>query len=151
MKLRDWLILVGGSIGSYFVFKKVYASMAKPLPEPGPTPSLPGPAPGPKPLPPPPQEPQRLVAPYPVAPGRTYFAAVTVSAPLSWAASKSKVQAQAIAQGFTDVGVSDTRPAWWPGADTADYYVTGVYSSVAKNVERSHGGGQVDIFAVYQA
>lgn len=78
-------------------------------------------------------------------PGRLYRAVVNVSAPMSWLASVNKVREHAMKAGFSNVSVSEGRPANWPGGITGDYYVSGVYQGAPKVFERSHGGGQVKI------
>lgn len=102
--------------------------------------------------PPPPSGPTRLGGPViEVHPGRAYAAAVEVSAPLSWLASASKVQAFAQKEGFSNVRVTEEVPPGFPSNTEADYYVTGVYSAPnPKAFYREQAKGQVTLADTWQ-
>lgn len=87
--------------------------------------------------------------PVQVSPGILYRATVNVSFPLSIAASTSKATAEAQKQGFTNVSVTTSPPAGWPGAK-GDYYVTAVYSGQPRFIDRSAAGGQVKVTDVWR-
>jgi hypothetical protein len=82
----------------------------------------------------------------PLETGRRYLAAVDVSFPLSLAANASKVRAQAVSMGFSNVIVTTDPP---PGpanvARGADYYILGTYTRGPASVARSQAAGQVKV------
>lgn len=141
------LIFVVGTLVTYHLCKKVASLSAKPLPAPSP-----GPGPGPVPTPQPgSQAPMLLVGPsIPIVTGTRYFATVNVGFPASLGASPEKIQSLARDRGFTNVFVSESLPAGWPGKMSGDYYVQGDYTAQASapNMEREPGPGieVVEIF-----
>lgn len=65
-------------------------------------------------------------------PGRTYFVAVETNGSVDAAATPARVKSYAEKQGFRDVVVfEDARPANWPGAAAADFFVRGTFKGDA--------------------
>jgi hypothetical protein len=83
-------------------------------------------------------------------PGVRYRAAVDINGMLSVIANVTNVRKQAEGQGFTQTFVTKTRPADWPGAISADYYITGIYQGPPKTFDRSYAGGSVQVKDVWQ-
>lgn len=108
---------------------------------PPPFPTAPLPA-----LPPFQQGPVRLADnPIALEAGRRYLVSVTVSGPLSFIATKSRVAAQAREQGFVDVAVSQSPPPGRPPLPPGDYYVEATYAGPPKAIARSQAGGRVQV------
>jgi len=167
MKKLDLALILGGAIGSALIIRSLYLDekafnrpstppaplpptpVAPPLPSPGPSP-VPGPQP-PAPTPIPIVAAHVISGPLVAENGRLYRATVDISAPASWIADTDKVHNQAIKAGFTDVSVQKGRkPAGWPGSQSGDYYVTGIYSGSQKTMARSYLGGEVSIVEVWE-
>jgi hypothetical protein len=158
MKTWEWALVITGTAGGLlFLGCKASDALApKPL---SPSPGGGGgslPSYDPTPSPPPfvpqgPTGPRQLTGdPLTPEPGGRYWATVQVHAPASFFASKSKVKAAAEAKGFTNVGVSDTRPSGWPGTAQGSYYVSGTYAGAPQTMARTAAMGQVNAVDVWK-
>ena len=93
--------------------------------------------------------PARLGEPFGLVPGGRYVASITVSFPLSVAASASDVAKEARDIGFADAVVTKNRVVSPPVAK-GDYYVTGTFSRSPRSFPRSNAKGQVTVEDVWR-
>ncbi len=135
MKLgvKEWAILVGGSVGTYLTLKHLWTLTRKQLPQQSPTPQLPGA---------PTMKPTVIVGEsIPFTPGRHYWATVDVGFPASITADPEAITKLAAERGFVNVSVSETRPPNWPGRSEGDYYISGQYRGAPSSISKEPGPG----------
>ena len=142
VSLGDLLLIGAGGIATYLGIQKVYFLTRKQLPS-----ETPANGPGGSPMPSQPA----LMHGLSISPGKRYHAQVEVNFPASVAASVDKVREYAAKEGFVNVQVFEKKPADFPGADlAADYYVRAIYQGAPRTLEKSYGGGQVNILGAWE-
>jgi hypothetical protein len=155
--VKSAIVVGGGFLAAYTTFALVYFLSRKALP--GPAGSVNNLTPLPYPVPTPnggavpPYHPTKPALMHGLAlrPGLRYHAQIEVNFPASLAASVSKVKEMAEGLGFSRVEVFEKKPADFPEPDHgADYYVRAVYTSIPQTLQKSHGGGQVNVLAAWE-